>query len=331
MFYNKLDRLTAVLLNLTPECHIFTTWIHQSLNYSSEVWSEYEPRGDKSPAVTETVMNAPRFSVTGTIFLVATLHASNALSSEVNDSGEVAAGTRYQLIATDKVSFGPGVQTGARKELLFKLSANNNPDQTDRTDAYSALSEGDSVVWSGSLAFDRIDFLQPGEVRLHEVSDGFSYSASIEVDSKEDFRSQSEFVSSRQLGIHYGRLGPENYSAVDLGVTNFRTDAQTRNNELSDDQELWSLGVTTGRRFALTGLNSSDPLWTVALRGQFNLTDSDDIDDALESQQWYLSPGLQWRSDSFRLTADVLMPFMQSGELEDESDYRIRAKIQKRF
>ena len=284
-------------------------------------------------------MNTPRFSLTGTICLFAVLYASNALSQS-DDSGEFAAGTRYELIATDQVSFGPGVQNGARKELLFKLSAKSDKKASDKkasdkkgiADAEdSVLADDDSVVWSGSLAFDRIDFLQPGEVRLHEVSDGFSYSASIEVDSKEDFRSQSEFVSSRQLGIHYGRLGSENYSAVDLGVTNFKTDVRDRNDALSDDKELWSLGVTTGRRFSLTGLDSNDPLWTVALRGQFNIAESDNIDDALETQQWYLSPGLQWRSDSFRLTADVLMPFIQSGELEDDSDYRIRAKIQKRF
>ena len=328
MFYNNLDSLTEVSYKLMLECHIFTTRIHQSRNYSCEAWSEYEPRGARAPVVTETVMNAPRFSLTGTICLFAVLYASNALSQS-DDSGEFAAGTRYELIATDEVSFGPGIQNEARKELLFKLSAKSDKSSADAED--SVLADNDSVVWSGSLAFDRIDFLQPGEVRLHEVSDGFSYSASIDVESKEDFRSQSEFVSSRQLGIHYGRLGSENYSAVDLGVTNFKTDVQDRDDALSDDKELWSLGVTTGRRFALTGLDSNDPLWTVALRGQFNIAESDTIDDALDTQQWYLSPGLQWRSNSFRLTADVLMPFIQSGELEDDSDYRIRAKIQKKF
>ena len=163
---------------------------------------------------------------------------------------------------------------------------------------------------------------------MHDLTDGLSYSAGIEVASTEDFDSQSEIISSRQLGIHYGRLGPENYSSVDLGFRNYIDDPAGR--ELSEDQELWSLGVTTGRRFALTGLDSSDPLWTVSLRGQFNTTEKD-IDEALDNQQWYVSPGLQWRSDSFRLSADVLMPFMQSGEFEEEADYRVRAKIQKNF
>ncbi len=255
----------------------------------------------------------------------ALLYASNALgqSSDV-DAGGFAAGTRYQLITADKVSFGPGILHEARTELLFKLSAADvtTPDEQDpdRTDK----------AWTGSLAFDRIDFLKPGEVAMYDHTGGLSYSAGIEVSSTDDFHSQSEIISSRQLGIHYGRLGSENYRSVDLGITNLSNDAVT-GEELIEDKELWSLGVTTGRRFSLTGLDSSDPLWTVSLRGQFDVTDSGNVDEALDNQQWYVSPGLQWKGESFRLSADVLMPFIQSGELEEESDYRIRAKIQKRF
>ena len=94
---------------------------------------------------------------------------------------------------------------------------------------------------------------------------------------------------------------------------------------------MWSLGVTTGRRFSMTGLDPSDPLWTVSLRGQFNFAEQADESIEVEDQQWYLSPGLHWQGDDFLLSADVLMPFMQSGEYETETDYRIRANIQKRF
>ncbi len=272
------------------------------------------------------------------ITALAVLYSGNALSQsnekryptgpeELVVSGEtlpagLAAGTDYQLIATDQVSFGPGIQNESRKELLFQLSSVNG------VDAESGESE---KVWSGGLAFDRIDFLKPGEIGMKDLTDGLSYSARIEVTSADEFDSQSEIISSRQLGIHYGRLGPENYSSVDLGVRSISDDVPDSGGELAEGKELWSLGVTTGRRFALTGLDTSDPLWTVSLRGQIDVTESRNIDEALENQQWYLSPGLHWSRDSFRLTADVLMPFMQSGEIEEDSDYRIRAKIQKRF
>lgn len=248
---------------------------------------------------------------------------SNAQTSGLTAGQSIlAAGTQYQLIGTDQVAFGPGIRNESRKELLFKLSA---------TDAGKSADGEEGTVWSGDLAFDRIDFLKPGEVRMYDLADGFSYSAGIEVASTEDFDSQSEIVSSRQLGIHYGRLGSENYSSVDLGFRDFSDELAVAGEEAEDGKELWSLGVTTGRRFALTGLDPSDPLWTVSLRGQFDVTESDTFDEALENQQWYVSPGLQWRHDSFKLTADVLMPFMQSGELEAESDYRVRAKILKNF
>jgi len=210
---------------------------------------------------------------------------STVKTAEIGSAG-IAAGTGYQLIATDQVSFGPGIQNESRKELLFQLSSVNG------VDADSGESE---KVWSGGLAFDRIDFLKPDEIGMKDLTDGLSYTASIEVSGVEDFDSQSEFVSSRQLGIQYGRLGPENYSSIDMGIRSISDETVEGSGELAEGKELWSLGVTTGRRFALTGLDASDPLWTVSLRGQIDVTESSNIDEALEKQQWYLSPGLHWR------------------------------------
>ena len=129
--------------------------------------------------------------------------------------------------------------------------------------------------------------------------------------------------------MHYGRLGSVNYSGVDLGFRQFNDRKQF--DDEATDKDLWSLGVTTGRRFALTGLDENDPLWTVTLRGQFSLYEDSDDKVRLDDQLWFLSPGLYWQHDSFELSADVLMPFMNSGETEEETDYRVRATIQKRF
>ena len=256
--------------------------------------------------------------------LLASLCASHVYGQSLPEQEEgLAAGTQYRLLATDSVAFGPGIKNQTSKNLIFKLTSDSK--------AKGGTVQEDGGSWSGDLAFDRIDFLKPGEVRMYDVVDGISYSAGIDVKQTQEFDSQSEIVSSRQLGIHYGRLGPENYSSVDLSIRQFSENTSSLAGDDADDKELWSLGVTTGRRFALTGLEAGDPLWTVSLRGQFDTTDSDTLDEALDNHQWYVSPGLQWSGDTFRLTADVLMPFMQAGELEEESDYRVRAKIQKRF
>jgi hypothetical protein len=207
--------------------------------------------------------------------------------------------------------------TGTRSEMLFKLTPAAETDQPEALQPH----------WNSEIRLNRIDFLKPGEARMHDLHQGFSYSASIDVESDE-FRSDSRLISSRQLGIHYGRLGSVNYSGVDLSFRQFSDQEEVLE---SDDKELWSLGVTTGRRFSMTGLEPSDPMWTVSLRGQFSLSDEADDRIEVEDQQWYLSPGLHWERDSFMLSADVLMPFMQSGEYETETDYRIRANIQKRF
>ena len=211
-------------------------------------------------------------------------------------------------------------------EMLFKLS----PLQVNEDEPLQSQTH-----WSGDLSLQRIDFLQPKDARMQDLHRGFSYSAALDIDHEDDLQNNPQqdetyFISSRQLGVHYGRLGSVNYSGVDLSFRQFNDKSATSSAE-QDDKELWSLGVTTGRRFALTGLDTTDPMWTVSLRGQFNVIEKPNDTVAVENQQWYLSPGLYWEHDSFRMSADVLMPFMQSGEFEEETDYKIRAKIQKRF
>lgn len=213
-----------------------------------------------------------------------------------------------------------------RAEMLFKLSPVPIFDQN---------SDEQKTQWSGDISLRRIDFLKPGDARMQDLHRGFSYSAALDINQDSEQQNRREypgdayFISSRQLGIHYGRLGSVNYSGVDLSFRQFNDVASS--STAQDDKELWSLGVTTGRRFALTGLDTNDPLWTVSLRGQFNVIEKSNENVAVENQQWYLSPGLHWEHDSFQMSADVLMPFLQSGEYEEETDYKIRAKIQKRF
>ncbi len=172
----------------------------------------------------------------------------------------------------------------------------------------------------------------PGEVPLPKVRSGFWYFAGLEFERYQgpsglEGRS-SEFVSSRQLGVHYGRLGSISYSGIDFG---FERQSGNLVDRVGDDKELWSLGVTTGKRFSATGLDATDPVWTFSVRGRFNFEDSEREELMLDNQSWYVSPGLHWQRESFQLSADLLMPFIQTGEFDDESDYSIRARIIKKF
>jgi hypothetical protein len=215
-----------------------------------------------------------------------------------------------------------GVISETRSEVSFKLSFD-----PDIAPAETAVGDSNGA-WRGGLSMERIDFIPADEIKMQDISEGFAYSARVDIERTTGVLDESQIVSSRQLGVHYGRLGSVNYSGVDLGYRQFNDTDQSYD---SGDKDLWSLGVTTGRRFSLTGLDESDPLWTVSLRGQFSLIENSDDKVKLDNHLWYLSPGLYWQHDSFELSADVLMPFMHSGEAEEETDYRIRAKIQKRF
>ncbi len=218
-----------------------------------------------------------------------------------------------------------GLAPEPRSEMLFRLS----PQSFGASDESDTETADGKANWSSEITRERIDFLRPDEIKMQSINQGLSYSAAVEIESSSDFSSQSQFISSRQLGLHYGRLGPVNYSGVDLSFRQFND--QVIDDIEQDDKDLWSLGMTTGRRFALTGLDSSDPLWTVSLRGQFSLTEKPDDNVSVDSQLWFISPGFHWERDSFRLSADLLMPFLYTGENEEDTDYRVRAKIQKRF
>lgn len=170
-----------------------------------------------------------------------------------------------------------------------------------------------------------------GEVPMPKVRSGFWYFAGLEFERYQGspaLGQLSEFVSSRQLGVHYGRLGSISYRGIDFG---FERQSGQAIDRTGDDKELWSLGVTTGKRFSATGLDSSDPVWTLSVRGQFNFEDSASEELMLDNQSWYVSPGLHWQRESFQLSADLLMPFMQTGEFDDGDDYSVRARIIKRF
>jgi len=255
---------------------------------------------------------APTIRTTAAVVLAGSVALGNAAA--IAQSGDIAEPVDYRLGSAsteDNAQFGIASRAG----LNFSFTRQDETEQPDG-DRWTTAVDAESQAPSGELPMPRLN-------------SGLTYSAGFVLEKDSNTRNASDIVSSRQLGVHYGRLGSINYSGLDLGVGRL---SELPQENFDDEKSLWSLGVTTGKRFAFSGLEAGDPIWTLSLRGQFNYDESLKDEILPDNQTWYFSPGLHWEKDSFRLSADVLMPFMQTGEFEDEdTNYSIRAKLIKKF
>lgn len=164
----------------------------------------------------------------------------------------------------------------------------------------------------------------PYESYLHN---GFEYSAGVRIEYEQADIEDTAYMSSSLLGLSYGRLGRLWYGAIDLNLEQFSADRFGR--ELSD---VVSLDVTTGRKFSITGLDANSPLWMLSLRGNFDVNDSEFIDDPDDAGNWYINPSLFWRQPGFMFSAQMQLPVQfETLDEEGEPDYRLRAVFEKQF
>ncbi len=164
----------------------------------------------------------------------------------------------------------------------------------------------------------------PYESYLHN---GFEYSAGVRIEYEQADTNDTAHMSSSMLGLSYGRLGQLWYGAIDLNLEQFSSDRFGR--ELSD---VVSLDVTTGRKFGITGLDADSPLWMLSLRGDFDVNDSEFIDNPDDAGNWYINPSLFWRQPGFMFSAQMQLPVQfETLDEEGEPDYRLRAVFEKQF
>lgn len=161
------------------------------------------------------------------------------------------------------------------------------------------------------------------------LNDGFRYSAGIRIEHEDADIDGTPYVSSSLLGLSYGRLGRLWYGGIDVNLEQFVDDPDG-----TEQPDVLSLDVTTGRRLGITGLGADSPLWLLSLHGDFDLLDAGAEESVENEADWYLNPSLFWRHPGFTFSAQMQLPVesaLSSTDDEEEPDYRLRAIFEKRF
>lgn len=157
--------------------------------------------------------------------------------------------------------------------------------------------------------------------------DGLEYSAGVRFDHEDKHIDGTAYVSSSLLGLSYGRLGRLWYGAIDVNLEQFS--AHRLGAEASD---VLSLDVTTGRRFSITGLDASSPLWMLSVQGNLDMDEWESNDDLDASSHWFINPSLFWQQPGFMFSAQMQVPLeFETLDDEGEPDYRLRAVFEKQF
>lgn len=162
---------------------------------------------------------------------------------------------------------------------------------------------------------------------LPDLHSGFTYSAGVKVEHEDEDIDGTAYVSSSTLGLSYGRLGRVWYGGVDVNLEKFDDDIHG-----SDQPDVLSLDVTTGRRLGLTGLTSESPLWLLSLQGNFDMQEIEASGELLDSSAWFLNPSLFWENPAFTFSAQLQLPVdVVADDSPSDPDYRLRAIFEKRF
>lgn len=267
------------------------------------------------------------WAVTGLSVAVLSFGAVVSSSAEELDSGSADSSYRIQWhegiesIRYSRADQRDEPESELQTELAFKLS----PGKFDFSP--SGVFGLGGVFSNPELAISsRLSGKYSLQESIPELHSGLSYSAGVKLDQERGDLADTAYISSRQLGVSYGRLGSVWYSGVDLSFGQFNYDSP-----LSESSEVLTFDVTTGRRLDWTG-GQNDPMWLLSLRGNFDMQSSDEDISTGDKSEWYLNPSLFWHNPDFTFSAQLEVP-VDSEFLRDleEPDYRLRAVFEKSF
>ncbi|MFT6301690.1 MAG: hypothetical protein ACI9XK_000464 [Granulosicoccus sp.] len=183
------------------------------------------------------------------------------------------------------------------------------------------FSNAEFKVNSQSLSFAGIN------LAVSVPKDGLEYSAGLKIEQDEADVGGSAYVSSSMLGLSYGRLGKLWYGGIDVNLEQFANGFYG-----SEQPDVLSLDVTTGRRLGFTGLSTHSPLWLLSVQGNFDMDGSDILRENDVGGDWYLNPSLFWQQPGFTFSAQMQVPIQfETLNAEGEPDYRLRAVFEKQF
>ncbi len=213
-------------------------------------------------------------------------------------------------------------ERGQQTEFSFKLKPKRPGFSKESSYGLGLFSVSDADVEVNSRVLG-----VAGDAQIPELNDGLAYSAGLRFEQEDADIDGTAYVSSSQLGLSYGRLGRLWYGGIDVNLEQFADSFYG-----SDQPDVLSLDVTTGRRLGFTGLTDNSPLWLLSVQGNFDMRDAFNMSDNSSQADWYLNPSLFWKQPGFTFSAQMQVPIQfETLNAAGEPDYRLRAVFEKQF
>jgi hypothetical protein len=215
----------------------------------------------------------------------------------------------------------PSAALTQQTEYSFKLKPKRPDFSSAGAYGLGLFSDAELEISNHSLGFPGIN------PAVSVLKNGLQYSAGLKIGQEEADVGGSAYVSSSMLGLSYGRLGRLWYGGIDVNLEKFANGFYG-----SEQPDVLSLDVTTGRRLGFTGLTSHSPLWLLSVKGNFDMDGSDVLRENDGRGDWYLNPSLFWQQPGFTFSAQMQVPIQfETLNAEGEPNYRLRAVFEKQF
>ena len=277
-----------------------------------------------APVVHKLVIIAPLLAASATVWASDTQNPFGFNTAEIESiqftrskQGSLSLQAEDADSRIDRPTTGLSRQT----EFSFKLKPKKSSSTGLSSYGLGLFNDSRMEVNSRTLGFSEIT------PTISELNEGLAYSAGLKFEQEDAEIDGTAYVSSSQLGLSYGRLGRLWYGGIDVNLEQFANGFYG-----SDQPDVLSLDVTTGRRLGFTGLSTHSPLWLLSVQGNFDMDSTDSSRTGDGRGDWYLNPSLFWKQPGFTFSAQMQVPIeFETLNADGEPDYRLRAVFEKQF
>jgi len=277
-----------------------------------------------APVVHKLVIIAPLLAASATVWASDTQNPFGFNTAEIESiqftrskQGSLSLQAEDADSRIDRPTTGLSRQT----EFSFKLKPKKSSSAGLSSYGLGLFNDSRMEVNSRTLGFSEIT------PTISELNEGLAYSAGLKFEQEDAEIDGTAYVSSSQLGLSYGRLGRLWYGGIDVNLEQFANGFYG-----SDQPDVLSLDVTTGRRLGFTGLSTHSPLWLLSVQGNFDMDSTDSSRTGDGRGDWYLNPSLFWKQPGFTFSAQMQLPIeFETLNADGEPDYRLRAVFEKQF
>ena len=277
-----------------------------------------------APVVHKLVIIAPLLVASATVWASDTQNPFGFNSAEIESiqfTRSKEGSLSLQAEDTDARIDRPTTGLARQTEFSFKLKPKKSSSAGLSGYGLGLFNDSHMEINSRTLGFSEIT------PTISELNEGLAYSAGLRFEQEDAEIDGTAYVSSSQLGLSYGRLGRLWYGGIDVNIEQFADGFYG-----SDQPDVLSLDVTTGRRLGFTGLSTHSPLWLLSVQGNFDMENTDSSRTGDGRGDWYLNPSLFWQQPGFTFSAQMQVPIeFETLNADGEPDYRLRAVFEKQF